>query len=302
MKVCATGFFDGVHLGHREIITALVREAKELGHKSAVITFWPHPRTILQQDAYQLRLLTTMEEKKEQILGLGVDYFHVVHFSKEFSQLTTKEFLETYLKEKYGITSMIIGYDHRLGRDKLPSRSSLSEIALSCGINTIEVGEYYHSNKRVSSTIVRNKLLEGMVGEANELLGYRYSMKGVVVLGNRIGRTIGFPTANMQLYEPLKLVPGNGVYYVKAHVQGKEYDGICNIGTRPTIGSNNQVTIETHILNFNEGIYGIDLKLDFMEWIRPERKFDSLTDLKKQLELDKAAVGDIKEKIKLAEH
>lgn len=287
MVVCATGFFDGVHQGHKVIIEALKEKAAKSGKKSAVITFWPHPRNVLQQDAYDLRLLTTLEEKKELILGLGVDYFYVVPFTREFSHLTTREFIRDYLVAKYNVSEMIIGFDHRLGSDGVQTHDDLINIAASCGVSAYTIDEYIlPDDVRVSSTRVRNALSEGRVEDSAVMLGYHYNMKGVVVLGNRIGRTIGFPTANMQLYEPLKLIPGNGVYLVKVDILGNEYKGICNIGTRPTVDNGNQRTIETHILDFHEDIYGLDMKLTFYRRIRSEVKFSGLEELRKQLALD----------------
>lgn len=287
MVVCATGFFDGVHQGHKVIIEALKEKAAKSGKKSAVITFWPHPRNVLQQDAYDLRLLTTLEEKKELILGLGVDYFYVVPFTREFSHLTTREFIRDYLVAKYHVSEMIIGFDHRLGSDGVQTHDDLINIAASCGVSAYTIDEYIlPDDVRVSSTRVRNALSEGRVEDSAVMLGYHYNMKGVVVLGNRIGRTIGFPTANMQLYEPLKLIPGNGVYLVKVDILGNEYKGICNIGTRPTVDNGNQRTIETHILDFHEDIYGLDMKLTFYRRIRSEVKFSGLEELRKQLALD----------------
>lgn len=294
MVVCATGFFDGVHRGHQVILKALIARAQAAGKKSAVITFWPHPRNVLQQDAYDLRLLTSLDEKKELVLSLGVDYFYVVPFSKEFSHLTTLEFIQKYLVGKYNISEMIIGYDHRLGSDGVHTQDSLINIAASCGVEAYTINEYILPHDvKVSSTKVRNALTEGLVELAATMLGYHYMMKGVVVLGNRIGRTIGFPTANMQLYEPLKLVPGNGVYFVMVEVLDKKYRGICNIGTRPTVANGNQRTIETFILDFNEDIYGLDIKLTFYKRIRSEVKFNSLDELKKQLKCDEDFAREI---------
>ncbi len=285
MVVAATGFFDGLHLGHRKVVDKLISTAAEQGEESMIISFWPHPRNVLQQDAYKLRLLTTLEEKRELCFSLGIDRFEVICFDKEFSKLSTEEFFRRYLLEKYNVSTLIIGYDHRLGHEQ--DKRDIGEIAASCGIRPVRVGQFQVGERAISSTAIRNRLLEGDIAHANEWLGYRYSLHGVVVAGNRLGRTIGFPTANMQLYEPLKLIPANGVYFVSVDVLGATNKGICNIGTRPTVSRDSGRRIETHILDFDEDIYGLDLRISFIERLRDERRFASLEELRKQLVLDK---------------
>lgn len=290
MVVAATGFFDGVHQGHRAVLDTLKKVAAEQQKGSAMITFWPHPRTVLQQDAHALRLLNTLEEKRQRVLSMGIDNFHVVNFSREFSKLSTKEFMEEYLIKRYNVSTLIIGYDHRLGNSSLQTQEQMREIAASLGIETIRVEEVHMGEKMVSSTKIRGALQNGDVSTASELLGYRYLLHGVVVSGKQLGRKIGFPTANMELYEPLKLVPGNGVYLVDVEVLGHPYRGICNIGNRPTVGENQNRTIETHILDFDEDIYGLDMKIEFVEKIRDEKKFSSLEELREQITRDKEFV------------
>lgn len=297
MVVAATGFFDGVHCGHRAVLETLRETAKQLGEESAVITFWPHPRNVLQQDAGTLRLLNTLEEKKKLINQMGIDRFYVVPFSKAFSKLDTETFLKEYLIDKYNANTLIIGYDHRLGNSSTQTPEELMAVAEKVGISTKLVNEVLCKERAVSSTKIRNLLLQGKVVPANEMLGYQYSLYGVVVLGTMIGRKLGFPTANMQLYEPLKLVPGNGVYTVKVYVNDEEYWGVCNIGNRPTIGKNNATTIETHILGFDEDIYGLDIRIKFVNRIRDEQKFESLEELKRQIGFDKDYVRQFMNKL-----
>ncbi len=285
MVVAATGFFDGLHLGHRKVVDKLISTAAEQGEESMIVSFWPHPRNVLQQDAYKLRLLTTLEEKRELCFSLGIDRFEVICFDKEFSKLSTEDFFRSYLVDKYNVSTLIIGYDHRLGHGQ--EKRDIGEIAASCGIRPVRVEQFQVGEKVISSTMIRNKLLEGDIARANEWLGYRYSLHGVVIAGNRLGRTIGFPTANMQLYEPLKLIPANGVYFVSVEVLGATYKGICNIGIRPTVSRDSGRRIETHILDFDEDIYGLDLRISFIERLRDERRFASLEELRKQLVLDK---------------
>lgn len=290
MVVAATGFFDGVHGGHRAVLDTLLKVAAERQMESAVITFWPHPRTVLQQDAHSLRLLNSLEEKRQRVLSLGIDNFHVVNFSREFSKLSTKEFMEEYLIRRYNVSTLVIGYDHRLGNSSLQTQDEMREIASSLGIETIRVEEVHMGDKMVSSTKIRARLLEGDVQGASELLGYKYLLHGVVVAGKQLGRTIGFPTANMELYEPLKIVPANGVYLVDVNVLGRNYKGVCNIGNRPTVGENQSRTIETHILNFDEDIYGLEMSIEFVAKIRDEKKFASMDELREQISKDKEFV------------
>ena len=284
--VVATGFFDGVHTGHRLVIEQLVRAAAVRGDESMVITFWPHPRNVLQKEARSLRLLTTLAEKKQMLHDLGVGHVEVLPFTKDFSAMTTEQYLRM-LMERYGAKAILLGYDNRMGCDA-EGADQVASTAESLGLEVIRT-EMVSSGKgyAVSSTKIRQRLEEGDVKGASEMLGYEYSLHGVVVAGNRLGRTIGFPTANMQLYEPLKLIPCNGVYFVRAHTLGREFYGMCNIGCRPTVGTGNARTIETHILGFDEDIYGLDMEITFIDRIREEVRFDSLSDLKAQLEKDR---------------
>lgn len=290
MIVAATGFFDGVHSGHRMVIDKAVRMAREGNGKSLVVTFWPHPRNVLQLDADKLRLLTSLEEKRQRCLALGVDEFVVLPFSREFSNLTASEFLSRYLIGRYGVTHLVLGYDHHLGSDDVRDVEQRDRIVRMCGIVPVPVSDSISASGRaVSSTMIRDILAKGDVVLGGSLLGYRYALDGVVVAGNRIGRTIGFPTANLSLYEPLKLIPAGGVYVVSVTVLGKTHLGICNIGTRPTLADGRGQIVETHILDFDEEIYGLDLRIEFISRLRDERKFDSLDDLKKQLKKDLSA-------------
>ena len=286
--VVATGFFDGVHIGHRHVIKQLVEAAAVRGDESMVVTFWPHPRNVLQKEARSLRLLTTLAEKREALMELGVDRVEVLQFTKDFSTLTMREYL-SLLIEKYGAKTILLGYDNRVGSDAAGA-DEVAVAALELGLEVLRA-KMVPSEKgyAVSSTKIRARLEEGDVEGASAMLGYDYSLHGVVVAGNRLGRTIGFPTANMQLYEPLKLIPGNGVYFVKVRTLGKEYFGMCNIGCRPTVGTGNSRTIETHIFDFDEDIYGLDLEVDFISRIREEVRFGSLDELRVQLEKDRDA-------------
>ena len=281
------------------MLSAVVSSARERGEEAVVVTFWPHPRTVLQQDAREFRILTSLEEKKALLLAAGIDRVEVIHFTREFAAMKADEYLQL-LADKYGASLVVMGYDNRIGSDKLTAE----EIGISQAVaprplptSLRSVGPLPFTWPRaamvsedsnapvISSTKIRKALQEGRVEEANGMLGYRYGLYGVVVAGNQMGRTMGFPTANMQLYEPLKLVPANGVYAVEAEVLGTTYKGMCNIGMRPTVGGASR-TIETHILDFDQDIYGLPLRIRFLRRIRDERKFPSLEALREQLTLD----------------
>ena len=284
--VVATGFFDGVHVGHRLVIRQLVEAAAVRGDESMVITFWPHPRNVLQKEARSLRLLTTLQEKKRMLQELGVDHVEVLPFTKDFSAMTTQEYLRM-LMERFGAKTILLGYDNRVGSDAMDS-DQVAGTAGDLGLEVIRTAMVpSEQGYAVSSTKIRNLLEAGDVQGAASMLGYEYSLHGVVVAGNRVGRTLGFPTANMQLYEPLKLVPGNGVYFVKVETVGKSLFGMCNIGHRPTVSAGNARTIETNIFGFDEDIYGLDIRVTFLRKIRDEVRFASLDELKAQLSRDR---------------
>ena len=286
--VVATGFFDGVHTGHRLVIQQLVEAAAVRGDESMVVTFWPHPRNVLQKEARSLRLLTTLAEKKAMLHALGVDKVEVLQFTKDFSTLTTEDYLRMLMNE-YGASAVLVGYDNRMGCDASDA-DDVARTAESLGLEVIRTDMV--SSERgyaVSSTKIRERLEAGDVSDAAAMLGYAYGLHGVVIAGNRLGRTIGFPTANMQLYEPLKLVPGNGVYFVKVRTLDRALYGMCNIGCRPTVGPGNARTIETNIFGFDEDIYGLDIEVTFVSKIRDEVKFGSFEELRQQLEKDRDA-------------
>ena len=286
MAVVATGFFDGVHLGHRLVIRQLVGAAAERGTASAIVTFWPHPRTVLQNGARDLRLLNSLAEKQALLKGLGVDRVEVVPFTRAFSRMTTEAYLRDFLIGELGADTLLLGYDNRMGCDA-GTPDQIQAVAERLGLEVIRTDRVDRGAVTVSSTKIRETLCAGAVEEAAAMLGYPYSLFGVVVAGNRLGRTIGFPTANMQLYEPLKLVPGGGVYRVRVETLGETFDGMCNIGVRPTVGCSNARTVETHIFGFDQDIYGLDIRVTFLEKLRDERRFESLEALRGQLVADR---------------
>lgn len=286
--VVTTGFFDGVHIGHRFVIQQLVKAAEERREESLVVTFWPHPRTVLQDGAMDLRLLSSLDEKKAMLYSLGVSRVEVVEFTKAFSRLTVEEYLKEYVIGRFGGKAILMGYDNRIGSD-FSGPEMVAETAARLSLDVIKIDMATSmAGKTVSSTKIRSLLADGDVKAASRMLGYDYSLHGVVVSGNRLGRTIGFPTANMQLYEPLKLIPRTGSYFVKVKTLGREFKGMCNIGYRPTVTDARAMTIETNIFGFNEDIYGLDIDISFIDRIRDETKFSSIDALKSQLSSDKA--------------
>ena len=294
VAVVTTGFFDGVHLGHRHVLETVVSAARERGEEAIVVTFWPHPRTVLQQDARDFRLLSSLEEKKELLLSAGIHRVEVLPFTRQFAAMKADEYL-ALLRDRFGASLVVMGYDNRIGSDRKtasemvpgPDTGKPELVLLKPVLPVTGTGKPELVREvAISSTQIRKALELGEVLQANGMLGYAYGLYGVVVAGNRMGRSIGFPTANMQLYEPLKLVPGNGVYAVEVEVLGRKYRGMTNIGTRPTVGGTAR-TIETHILDFDEDIYGLPLRIRFLHRIRDERKFPSLDSLREQLEKDR---------------
>lgn len=277
MAVVATGFFDGVHLGHREVIKTLVSSARKKGEEALVVTFDAHPRTVLQQDAGKLRLLTTPQERERLLLSLGVDRVETIPFSKQFASMDAESYIRNVLMDKFNATSIILGYDNRLGSDMLGVKE-IGNLCAELGLKMEEVAPYVMlDGTTVSSTRIRNSLSEGMVDYANDMLGYRYMLTGVVVSGKQIGRTIGFPTANTLPSAPLKLVPERGVYLTEVDVLGGHFYGMTNIGD----------VVETNIFDFDESIYGLELTLRFISRIRDMRTMSGLDDLKSQLSADK---------------
>lgn len=277
MAVVATGFFDGVHLGHREVIKTLVSSAHKKGEEALVVTFDAHPRTVLQQDAGKLRLLTTPQERERLLRSLGVDRVETIPFSKQFASMDAESYIRNVLMDKFNATSIILGYDNRLGFDMLGVKE-IGNLCAELGLKMEEVAPYVMPDgTTVSSTRIRNSLSDGMVDYANDMLGYRYMLTGVVVSGKQIGRTIGFPTANTLPSAPLKLVPERGVYLTEVDVLGGHFYGMTNIGD----------IVETNIFDFDESIYGLELTLRFVSRIRDMRTMSGLDDLKSQLSADK---------------
>ena len=282
--VVTIGSFDGVHIGHRQVVENLKAEARLRGGKSVVFTFWPHPAVVLGTE--QFRLLSTLDEKIELFRQTGIDYLIVAPFSKAFSQIEYRDFVRDILVDKLHIDTLLLGYDNKIGHKGRGRFDEIGQLAADYGFNIKKMSVIAEGNNPVSSTKIRELLSQGEVSKAANLLGRQYSLTGKVVKGNHIGSTIGFPTANLQPDE-CKFVPGNGVYAVSAQVADKQCFGMLNIGSRPTIDtSNKERSIEVNLFNFAGNLYGQSLTLNFIEKIRNEQKFSSIEELKIQLQAD----------------
>ena len=292
--VVTIGTFDGVHLGHREVISELKRLSVLHGGESVVFTFEPHPRIIIAPDEDSLRLLSSKDEKIDLMAEIGIDHLVIYPFTKDFARLTYDDFVKNILVGKMNIARLVVGYDHRFGQGRKGDFSSLELLSKTLDFEVEQLSQLVVDNKVVSSTKIRSALEEGEIAKANDFLGYRYSLSGTVVIGNQIGRTIGFPTANLDTGDKYKLVPGDGVYAVTVLTGGLIYNGMLNIGMRPTVNSNaDHKTVEVHILNFNENIYHEFITVFFVEKIRNEQKFEGLDQLKAQLHKDQIQVMEI---------
>ncbi|MBQ20048.1 MAG: riboflavin biosynthesis protein RibF [Flavobacteriales bacterium] len=284
--VVTIGTFDGVHLGHKVIINQLKKAAQELSGESVLLTFFPHPRMVVFPDDNELKLLNTIEERKELLEKAGIDHLIIHPFSKAFSRLTALEFVRDILVNRLNVKKLVIGYDHHFGRNREGSFEDLVEFGEVYGFSVEEIPAKDIQQINVSSTKIRTSLLAGEIHAATQFLGYPYFISGTVVKGDKIGREIGFPTANIKPDETYKLIPKNGVYAVKVIVNEKEYEGMLNIGIRPTFKGINQ-TIEVNIFDFDKEIYGQKIRVKFYERIRDEQPFEDLNELKNQLNIDK---------------
>lgn len=284
--IVTSGTFDGVHVGHQKILTRLRELAKEKGGETVVVTFWPHPRFVLNPEDDSLKLLSTFEEKAALFADMGIDHLVRIPFTKAFSQLGSDEFIRKILVGKINTRYLVIGYDHHFGKNREGSFEYLKEHAHEYGFEVEEIPRQDVDHIGVSSTKIRSALNEGDVRTANEYLGRPYNIQGKVTYGKKIGSSIGFPTANLQMIETYKLIPADGVYAVIAQVQGKAYEGMMNIGFRPTVdGSARQV--EVHLFNFDQLIYGEVMNVLVIGRIRNEIKFNDIEELKAQLERDR---------------
>lgn len=284
--VVTSGTFDGVHVGHRKILKHVIDLANSSGGESVVITYWPHPRFVLGNGWGSLKLLTTFAEKADVLAESGIDFLVKLPFTRKFSEMSSKSFIEDILINKIGTKKLVIGYDHRFGKNREGSFDYIKENQRQFGFDVDEIPRHDIDNVTVSSTKIRQALAEGQIEESSKLLGRDFSINGIVVKGDQLGRTMGFPTANISVQEEFKLIPRDGVYAVTVTINGETFKGMLNIGKRPTLnGAKHQ--IEVNIFNFSKDIYGLNVGIQFKKFLRAEAKFEGLDALKKQLYNDK---------------
>lgn len=288
--ILTLGTFDGVHFGHKKILEKLTQNTENGKYESLVLTFFPHPRMVLQEDS-DIKLLNTIDEKIDLLNKIGIQNLVIHPFDEKFSRLTAEEFVKNILVDQFHIHKIIIGHDHRFGRNRTANIEDLKTFGKQYNFEVEEISAQEIKEVSVSSTKIRQALSEGTISLANEYLGYNYSLTGIVAKGKQLGRTIGFPTANIQLEENFKLIPKNGVYIVKSIINDKTVLGMMNIGNNPTVEGKSQ-TIEINFFDFNEDLYGQKITISLLERIRSEQKFDSVSLLQEQLEKDKNTALD----------
>ncbi|GGF06594.1 riboflavin biosynthesis protein [Chishuiella changwenlii] len=283
--VVTLGMYDGVHIGHQTIIRQLNDTANKVGGESVLLTFSPHPRKVIQPD-FQMELLSTLDEKENILEEYGLDNFIVHPFTKEFSQISSIDFVVEYLIKKLNLHTLIIGHDHHFGKNREGNFEQLKVLSKEYGFNLIQLQAVEEGDIAISSTKIRNALKEGNIEFANKALNYNYPITGKVVHGDKIGRTLGFPTANLEV-DSNKLIPKDGVYAVDVFVDNKKYLGLLSIGYRETVTNSREHRVEVNILNFNKDIYGETIRLEFRGRLRDEKKFNSLDDLISAMNQDK---------------
>jgi len=283
--IITIGTFDGVHIGHQKIVEKLIENAKNRNAESAILTFFPHPRMVLQ-DQTEIRLLNTIDERTSLLEKKGLDNLIIHPFDKAFSRLTAEEFVKDILVDQLNIEKIVIGYDHRFGRNRTANIDDLIEFGEKYNFEVEQISAQEIQEASVSSTKIRTALEEGNIALANQYLGYSYFLTGVVKEGKKLGRTIGFPTANLKIEENYKLIPKEGVYIVESTLNGKKVYGMMNIGTNPTFDEG-LLSIEIHFLDFNADLYDQKIQISILEYLRAEQKFESVALLKAQLDIDK---------------
>jgi riboflavin kinase/FMN adenylyltransferase len=286
--VITIGTFDGVHLGHQQIIKLLKQQATEIGGQTVIITFHPHPRKVVSHGKADVKILNTLQEKTELLDQLGIDHLVVVAFNDAFASQTAEEYIENFLVKKFHPDTIIIGYDHKFGKNRSGDYHLLEKMGEKFNYNVKEIPEHVLNQVTISSTKIREALLRNDIDTANNCLGYKYFFEGKVVEGNKLGRTIGYPTANLFIEDEEKLVPGNGVYAVQVTIGTEEtvYKGMMNIGMRPTVNGTKR-TIEVNIFDFDRDIYSQRMRVYLNNYLRGEVKFAGLDELKQQLAKDK---------------
>lgn len=290
-SVGTIGFFDGVHCGHRFLLDQVRNLARERQLDSSIITFEVHPRKVLQSD-YQPELLTTPEEKYNLLATTGIQYCIWMQFSKELSRLSAFDFMKL-LHEKYHISALVIGYDHRFGHNRSEGFEDYCRYGQKLRMEVIRAKEFDSDGKAISSSVIRKLLKEGKLIPANENLGYNYFLDGTVIEGHQVGREMGFPTANIQLNDPDKLIPADGVYASFVYLDNRKYKGMLNIGNRPTMQNGKDRSIEVNILNFSGEIYRQPLRIELVKYLREERKYSNISELVEQMKKDREIVSHL---------
>lgn len=288
------GTFDGVHCGHQKLINQLIDEAGKIDGESVILTFSPHPRMVLFPDDHGLKLITLLEEKIDILAQTGLDHLVIYPFSLDFSRMQPVEYVRDFLVNKLNVKKLVIGYDHHFGRNREGNLEHLIDFGAIYGFEVDEISPEMIDDVNVSSTKIRLALESGDIATVNKYLGRNFELKGTVVQGNQIGRQIDFPTANLELPDAMKALPGAGVYAVRVKHQEQEYGGMLNIGV-PSLGDGEGTTVEVNLFDFSGEIYGHELALEFVSHLRNGRKFDSQEDLKEQLKLDKVRALDVLE-------
>lgn len=284
--VVTIGTFDGVHLGHLKLIKRVLELAKEINGKSMILTFFPHPRMILYPEEHGIELLNTVDEKISLLADTGIDHLIIHPFDQSFSELSSEEFINDVISNKLKTKKLIIGYDHRFGKNREGTFEDLLKLAPELGFEVEKIEEEDVNDIAVSSTLIRKALKSGDIDTAISYLGRPYTITGMVVHGDKIGRTIGFPTANLLVEEDYKLIPADGVYVVEALVGNETLTGMLSIGKRPTVLKNGGLRIEVFLLDFDKDIYGSNVTLKILKWIRGDKKFASMEELTKQIQED----------------
>lgn len=283
--VVTIGTFDGVHIGHQKIIKRLIDTGEQEGLKSVILTFFPHPRMVLQTDS-GIKLINTIDERYKILDDLGLDYLLIKEFTKEFSRLTAEDFVKQILVDKLHAKKVIIGYDHRFGRNRNANIGDLKKFGIQYGFDVEEISAQDIDAVAVSSTKVRKALIDGDITKANKYLGHPFMITGTVIKGKGLGRQLDYPTANIMIKEDYKLIPKYGAYIVSSTLEGEDIYGMMNIGMNPTVNGEKE-SIEVHFFNFNEDIYNKTIQINLLHRIRNERKFESVSALKEQLKKDK---------------
>lgn len=286
--VVTIGTFDGVHLGHYTIINRLKEIAHEVKGQSVLLTFYPHPRMVLHPEDHNIELLNSPEEKSELLERAGIEHLVIYPFSTDFSRMSPFEYVRDLLVTGIHAHTVVVGYDHRFGRNREGDHKTLVELSETFGFHVEEISAKVIDEINISSTKIRQNLKQGNVNDAARFLGYGYTLSGKVVRGDAIGRTLGFPTANIAVDYPFKLVPARGIYAVHVFVKGRRHKGVVSIGVRPTVVSNSAETIEVYIMDFNDDIYDEKISIEFIKYIREEKTFGSINELKENIANDVA--------------